>query len=217
MMGLSQAVFALPGKSVDILSTGIERVEPEEGDYMLIFEIECAFSGVRGKNLAFLIVPLDAEMEAVNDVDGEPLIASEVYRMEVNTGKGSVEVPVPFSFFPAGARTLRYTCIVVDDDSLDEMAEARSFEISINEVKQMVARKPIEKTMNLLDILLGDGGLLGGDDDEYDKYGNRLCKYCHGSKECSDCNGRGEKYGEKCLSCDGSGKCNYCGGRGAYW
>ena len=60
-----------------------------------------------------------------------------------------------------------------------------------------------------------------------------VCPYCHGTKTCTFCDGKGTRltvipvlidekthptsYKEKCPYCNGKGVCRYCEGKGKCW
>lgn len=213
--------FTLEAKGViDILNSHLIRIEPQKNDYSLVFEIECAYKGVENSNFAFIIVPLDEEMVVLTDSNGEPKFTGELYRMEENTGTGVVEVEVPFSTFPTKAKEFNYACMIIDDDTMDTVADEGPFSFTEIDMKQLLSQKAMNQAMDFLDFLLGgsgsgsSGGAFSEWGDKYDKDGYKLCSYCGGSGRCTSCSGHGKWADEKCINCNGSGKCVYCSGKG---
>lgn len=202
--------FTLEAKGViDILNSHLIRIEPQKNDYSLVFEIECAYKGVENSNFAFIIVPLDEEMVVLTDSNGEPKFTGELYRMEENTGTGVVEVEVPFSTFPTKAKEFNYACMIIDDDTMDTVADEGPFSFTEIDMKQLLSQKAMNQAMDFLDFLLGSGSGTGSGSNSREK-----CNRCKGSGVCEMCHGTGRYGSSECNACYGNGNCVLCGGRG---
>lgn len=213
-MGLFQSVFSQSNRSIDIVNSHLVRVEPHKGDYLLVFEIDCRYKGVKECVYAFAIVPLDEDFVVALDSKGDPLMAIEAYEMTENTGSGVIEISVPMSLFPQNDIEHSYACMIIDDETLETVADNGPFSFTNKDVKQLLSKKAINTAMDFFDFLLGgggSGGIFGTDEDS----GKSKCHVCNGNKVCITCDGRGVGFDDKkCITCNGTGKCHHCLGKG---
>ena len=209
---ISHTVQCQAKRFIDIQKIDLVRVEPQKRDHSLVFEIECLYNDVKNSELGFVIAPLDEDQTVILDTNDEPLMSGEIFRMTDNTGVGVVEVSVPLSYFPKNTNEYSYVCMIIDNESLDTMADSGPLTFTNKEVKQLLSQKALNQAMDFFDLLLGggSGGIFGGDE----KKGKSKCHVCQGNKVCVACSGYGVLGDTKCAGCGGSGKCHHCHGEG---
>lgn len=218
IMGLSQSVLVEAQRSIRIVDSNLVRVERENGEFSLVFEIECAFKGILDSQLAFFIAPLDEDEAVIVDSSGEPLLSGEFYQMTEDNGQGVVEVCVPLSYFPQNTDNHYYVCMIFDAETEDTMADSGPLSFSTQQIKNLMTQKAMNQALDFFDLFLGGGGgsskdgIFGGTKEKEKK----KCPSCSGSGKCFTCMGYGVYYEKTCWDCGGSGKCNNCHGEGYY-
>ena len=211
LIGLTQTGYAETKGSIEILNSKLTRIEQEHKDFTLFFEIECQHSGLKDAILAFVMVPLNNDLEMVMDTSGEPLMSSETFRMLDNAGIGSFEVSIPLSYFPKNANEYCYSCIIFDDETLETMSDTGPLTFTVKEVRNLMERAAANQALDFLEFLFGGSGTSGNGDEDRDIY---RCAICLGSGNCIICGGDGVYDDEKCKKCFGRGKCKACDGKG---
>lgn len=214
MIGLSKSVFAQSQKNIKIVDCNLVRVDEENREFSLVFEIECAYTGVLDSQLAFMIIPLDKDDTVILDANDQPFMSGDVFQMVENTGQGVVDVSVPLSYFVQNSKDYHYACMIFDAETEDTMADSGPLVISDKEIKNLMKQKALNQALDIFDFITGGSGSSVSSERKKNDDGKVECNSCNGSGKCYTCSGTGIAYDEKCWNCYGSGECTNCRGRG---
>lgn len=199
------------GSSIKVTNITVADVEYTKKDANIVYDVSCRLTNMAGKSLSFVLVPLDENLNVLNDKNGNPRFAEASYLIEQNDGDGVVEVKLPASLLPVNSKQFHVACMVFDTEVEKIWCESEPFVCTTAQLDRIAKDKAIKMGASLFDLLLGSGSSGSGTDSK----GKVQCSNCYGSGECPECKGAGGKaWGVTCTRCNNNGKCIECGGTG---